>query len=82
MDFDAGKDLREGKVGTWSESGGLSIPTPELFERRKNLSGVTLRNSMMAWEPVYFSIKSSDGTAVHHDGLMNDIILMITEVKA
>ena len=65
----------------WSRLRGLKVGKPELLERRKNLSGVTLVNSIMPWSPYcIIDNTTSDGNPVNPTGLLIDLFNMLQEV--
>ncbi len=62
-------------LGYWSESGGLLVPEPTKWERRSNLSGVTLVNVVLEWEPMINVAEDN----VMLTGLFPDIIHAIQD---
>ena len=54
------------RVGTWSE-GGMDIHTKNVYERRRNLTGVTLITSVNSWSPVSI-LKEDDNSEIHQSG--------------
>ena len=46
------------------------VPQPNIYERRKDLSGVTLINSVLPWEPVMIFDVGRDGIIRNLDGFM------------
>ena len=53
-------------IGSWSNKTGLTIKTPELLERRGNLNGVEIRDSVLPYskisQPQYDSEGNVNGT--------------------
>ena len=66
---------RTQKVGTWSKGNGLLVPEPQIYERRKNLTGVTLRNTVIEWNPLVLLAKDSEPT-----GFMGEIYDLLKQV--
>ena len=56
-----GKNTRPKKIGNWSKSQGLAVLEPQIYERRKNLSRVTLINAINEWNPICTINWDSDG---------------------
>ncbi len=46
--------FRTKSFGTWSRNGGLAVPEPAKWERRKDLTGIVLVDSMLEWVPMNF----------------------------
>ncbi len=63
------KSLYTTLLGRWSQAEGLDVPTPLVWERRKNLHKITLKTVTMPW--VFFSSGGGDGT---FQGLVPDIV--------
>ncbi len=49
-------------VGVWSMKSGLSIDQLNIFERRKDLFGAVLTNSVLQFRPYCFVNELKDGT--------------------
>ena len=49
-------------VGKWTRNESFVVPQPNIYERRKDLSGVTLINSVLPWEPVMIFEEYDNGT--------------------
>ena len=47
-----GLTQRSNQVGEWSENEGLIVPQPYIYERRKNLSGISLTNGINEYSPI------------------------------
>ena len=63
-------------VGTWTVEHGLEIPTKSVYERRKNLTGVTLITSVNSWSPV--SILEEDvNSELHQSGTKSIYVIII-----
>ena len=39
-------------IGTWSPQKGLNLSHKSMFERRNNLTGVTVINTVLTWAPL------------------------------
>ena len=66
------------EVGFWDvSSSALYLPEPNIWERRKNLHGVTLRNGVLSWG-WYSQISADNGTGewvvTHIEGIFFDIL--------
>jgi hypothetical protein len=57
------------------------IPEPNIFERRRNISGATLTNTIIDWFPFTMTTKTSDGSIGSVTGLMVDLLDMIRQVN-
>ena len=57
-------------VGNWTRNASFLVPQPNIYERRKDLSGVTLINSVLPWEPVMIFDVGRDGIIRNLDGFM------------
>ncbi len=71
-------------VGEWIQSANgsstLSVSMPNLFERRKDLSGIVLKNCVLGWEPISFVIKNTDGS-LNTTGLLVNLLTNLQQVN-
>ncbi len=75
-------------VGQWlppsggvnsSINGRLTVSQPNVFERRQDLSGVTLRNCVLPWAPISYLIDNPDGT-LSTTGLFMNVLTNLQQV--
>ena len=57
-------------IGSWSIQDGLMVTQGNMFERRKNLSGVTVINTVLPWVPI--SVIEEDGSGFRQSGLCGE----------
>ena len=55
--------------GTWSKSGGLSVNTTNVYERRKNLGGVELRDAILPYTKITQPIMDNNGNVIDSGGV-------------
>ena len=67
-------------VGKWTRNASFLVPQPNIYERRKDLSGVTLKNSILPWEPVMI-IKDQGNDKLILDGFMFSIFNVLQGVS-
>ena len=67
-------------VGMWSKSVGLEVTQPQMFERRKDLSGVTIINTLLPWTPICIMHETEDGTLYDASGLFLGVYKLLAEV--
>ncbi len=72
--------LRSQLVGAWSIQGGLTVPEPQIYERRRNLTGVTLINGLLNWYPITDFERAGNGTLVNVRGLMPGAFRLLQQV--
>ena len=49
-------------IGSWDTHLGVTISQSNIFERRKNLTGVEVINTVLPWPPVTIVEEDEDGT--------------------
>jgi hypothetical protein len=74
-----GGPIKFQQIGTWSDSAGLAVPHPVMFDRRTDLSGVTLVNTVLTWAPVSI-VKSENDTRVV-SGLIMGLVEILQDVS-
>ena len=67
-------------MGTWNKSVGLAVSQPQMFERRKDLSGVTIINTLLPWNPICIMHEWENGTLYDASGLFLSIYKLLAEV--
>ena len=69
-------------LGSWSLEGGINISLLKLAERRTNLTGVTLVNTLMPWDPYCIIERTTNlGNPVDPTGMIIDIFKIFQEVQ-
>ena len=66
--------VKRNYFGQWESKNGLLIDQPNVWERRANMSGSTLVNSVLSWPP-FFTIEDNEVS-----GLMQDVMEQLNEV--
>ena len=69
-------------MGTWETRKGLEVPQPQMFERRKDLSGVTIINTLLPWNPICIMHEHENGTLYDASGLFLGIYKLLEEVSS
>ncbi len=72
-------------VGTWSRSAGLEVPKPQMYERRSNMSGVTLINGVTHFYPMTILSWEGEGDnkkIVNMTGVLGSIANTLKDVSA
>ncbi len=64
---------RRNHFGYWNTQEGLAVPEPVIWERRSDLSGVTLINTVLDWKPMIAFDPNNDTIT----GLFPDILFYI-----
>ena len=67
-------------IGKWTRTAHFLVPQPNIFERRKDLSGVTLKNSILPWQPAMIIKKHVNGKIIL-DGFMFSIFNILQGVS-
>ncbi len=68
-------------VGTWGRSSKeLSVPKPEMFERRSDLAGIALTASFVTWGPVTAAVDNCTDTSCTLFGYSPDCYHVLEEV--
>lgn len=67
--------LFEKELGTWDQFGGLKIPIPYIWDRRRDLSGATVRAASLPWKG--FSLRVND---TNFSGYVPDLLSAISKV--
>ena len=67
-------------VGKWTRNASFLVPQPNIYERRKDLSGVTLENSILPWDPVMIIKKQGNGKLIL-DGFMFSVFNILQGVS-
>ena len=65
-----GGPLRSQVIGSWSIQDGLTVSQKSMFERRKDLSGVTVINTVLPWVPISV-IEEDDVTGMRQSGILH-----------
>ena len=52
-------------IGAWLRTLGLQMPQWNMFERRKNLTGVTIVNTILPWPPITIVEEDNEGYIYH-----------------
>ena len=68
-------------VEMWSKSEGLEVTQPQMFERRKDLSGVTIVNTLLPWTPICIMHETKNGTLYDASGLFLGVYKLLAEVE-
>ena len=55
--------------GSWSHKTGLTIKTPNILERRKNLNGVEIRDSVLPYSKISQPKYDSEGNVISSGGI-------------
>ena len=55
--------------GNWSKNGGLSVNTANVYERRKNLGGIELRDAILPYTKITKLITDNNGNVVDSGGV-------------
>ena len=69
-------------MGTWEAGKGLEVSQPQMFERRKDLSGVTITNTLLPWNPICIMHEHENGTLYDASGLFLGIYKLLEEVSS
>ena len=69
-------------MGTWEAGKGLEVSQPQMFERRKDLSGVTIINTLLPWNPICIMHEHENGTLYDASGLFLGIYKLLEEVSS
>ena len=48
-------------TGSWTLQSGLDVSYKSMFERRKNLSGITITDTVLPWPPITIVEKDAQG---------------------
>ncbi len=79
--FSLGGPYRSQYVGRWlSANDTMEIAQPNVFERRRDLSGVTLRNCVLQWAPVSYVFDKEGHDLVETNGLFMNLLDMLRAV--
>ncbi len=78
--FNKGGRHRVNYVGQFSNGSGLVVPQKSMYERRRDMSGVTLINSVLSWDPICILHKFGNGTILA-DGYFASIYKMLEKVS-
>ncbi len=65
---------KRNNFGTWTPEKGLIVPQPSTWERRKNLTGITLINTVLEWNPMNML---ANGTTI---GLFPEVLSALQQV--
>ena len=55
--------------GKWSKNQGLSVPTTNVYDRRKNLGGVVLRDAILQYTKITQPIIDNNGSVIDSKGV-------------
>ena len=67
------------RLGSWDVEGGLRVETPETWERRKDMMGLTVRAVTIPW--TFFVLKSGDRDNGGFTGLLPDILRSLRAIS-
>ena len=70
--------LEENFLGTWNKENGLQVDVPEIWERRKDLKGMELITTTLAYPPFYCLEPIEDGQ--QYDGYMPELLYTIQDI--
>ena len=76
-----GGPLRSQVIGSWSIQDGLKVNQKNMFERRKDLSGVTVINTVLPWVPISV-IEEDDVNGMSQSGIIHSCHTMYIEKVA
>ena len=74
-----GKWSRRNEIGTWSEENGFEIGAPNIWERRGNLTGIVLYNSILRYWPVTLVVRNEHGDIVDSDGFLPQLLFSLRQ---
>ena len=74
IDITGGKILNQ-VIGKWLPNLGLQLPELNMFERRNNLTGVTIINTVLPWPPLTVVGKDNDGRLYHSGDMDMDMVV-------
>ena len=74
-----GKWMKQNEIGTWSNHSGIRIHTPNIWDRRGNLTGITLYNTILNYWPVTMVVKNEEGVVVASDGYLPQILFNLRD---
>ena len=69
-----GKWTKHNEIGTWSNHTGIKIYTPNIWDRRGNLTDITLYNTILNYWPVTMVVKNKQGEIVDSNGYLPQIL--------
>ena len=79
--YRAGPPLRSQFVASWLiPTKTLLVLQSELYERRRNLTGVTLVNTILPWPPIIAMDVDGEGRPSNPSGLMHGIYELVRQV--
>ena len=55
-------------TGTWSPQYGLNVSHKSMFERRKNLTGITITDTVLPWPPISI-VEEDDQGEMYQSGI-------------
>ncbi len=65
------------QIGTWHNSAGLKVPVPNVLERRTNLGGVTLKNTILPFSVACVVTYDNDGNVFNSTGFLQEILFQV-----
>ena len=65
---------KRNEIGSWSNSTGIKIHTSNIWERRGNLTGITLYNTILRYWPVTLVVRNDQGEIVGSDGYLPQLL--------
>ena len=69
-----GKWLKRNEIGSWSSLSGMNINIPNIWDRRGNLTDITLYNTILRYWPVTLVVKNEQGEIVGSDGYLPQLL--------
>ena len=75
-----GKWSRQNEIGTWSEESGFEIGAQSnVWDRRGNLTGIVLYNSILRYWPVTLVVRNEQGDIVDSDGFLPQVLFSLRQ---
>ena len=68
------KWMKHNEIGTWSNHSGITIRTINIWDRRGNLTDITLYNTILNYWPVTVVVKNEQGDVVDSNGYLPNLL--------
>ena len=68
------KWMKHNEIGTWSNHSGIKIRTTNIWDRRGNLTDITLYNTILNYWPVTVVVKNEQGDVVDSNGYLPNLL--------
>lgn len=68
------KWVKQNEIGTWSNHTRMKIPIPNIWDRRGNLTDITLYNTILNYWPVTMVVKNELGDTVDSNGYLPQLL--------